>query len=130
MVFLRFLLLVTALYSVPYGLVFLLAPSWGLTLFGMHTNEVGLLIARYFGAFALGVGLFSWVVRMETPNMFPRVSTYVCLFTAFGATLCVSLYALVTGLLPAGIAWLVVFFDLFFTAGYGYFLFVGDPKTS
>lgn len=128
MIFLRWLLVITILYTIPYGLVFLLAPEWGLGLFNLKTNSTGLLIARYFAAMALGVGVLAVGVRLElNKSLLPRVSMYACMFVAFGITLMISAYALAKGQLPTWIGWIVVGFDIFFTVGYGYFLFVGDP---
>lgn len=128
MAFLRVLLWITTLYTLPFGLVFLVAPEWGLSLFGLGTNDVGIFIARYFAALALGIGVISGVSIKEIKTQLPPVSVYAGMFVAFGVTLGVSIYGLITGLLPFLIGVLVVGFDLFFTLGYGYFLFIGDPK--
>lgn len=121
MVHWRLLLLLTTLYTLPYGVIFALAPAWGLSLLGLSTNAVGILIARYFAAFALGAGVLTWLVRQRPAGSPPDRATSASMLVAFGITLIVSILAVIQGLLQGVIGWLVIGFDIFFTVGFGYY---------
>jgi hypothetical protein len=60
---LRTVALVTGIIGIVYGLGFLIVPAPILDLFGVQLPEEGLLIARFFGAHLLALGVLDVLAR-------------------------------------------------------------------
>ena len=116
----RFLLFV-AFVSILYGLANLLAPAWINEIHGVPSSPGTSLLARYFGASLLGVGLMAWLARNAADSdallAFMRGGLVIAV-----AGLAVSLHATMSGLMNA-LGWMPVIIQALLGAGFAAFAF-------
>jgi hypothetical protein len=62
-----------------FGLVFLVAPSFGLQQYGVTTDAAGLFMTRFFGAALLQLGLVFLMLRNLADSHIPRVALAACM---------------------------------------------------
>lgn len=118
---LRTLMLATAVLSFLFGLGFALMPAQTLTLYGVTTDAVGLILGRFFGSAMLGYAILTWFARgISDPQS--RRAIVLALFLSSLLAAFVAIWGQLAGLFNA-FGWIgVVVFPLFALA-YGYFQF-------
>jgi hypothetical protein len=115
------LFVITAIVSLVFGLLFILAPVAGIGLYGSTLEGVGIFVARYFGAALLGYAFLAWLNRDTTSR-----GVTAGFFAAMVLGLVVALYDAFAGT-HNGLVWLNVAIYLLLGVGFGYFTFM---KTS
>lgn len=115
------LFVITAVISFVFGLGFILAPVFMISLYGNSLEGVGIFISRYFGAALLGYAFLAWLNRTTTSR-----ALTTGFFAAMVLGLAVSLYDALAGTHNA-LVWLNVVIYLLLSVGFGYFSFM---KTS
>lgn len=115
-------MIAASILGVIFGLGFALMPAAALNLYDASTNDVGLLLARFFGGSMLGFATLLWSARNAAESD-ARRAIVQGLFVSFLIALIVSLFAQVNGVLNA-LGWLGVAIFLFFTLAFGSFQFI------
>jgi hypothetical protein len=64
----RVLLTVSSVIGLIFGLGLLVAPAPLLQLYGLNTDDTGLLLARLFGVELIGYNLVGWIARGADPH--------------------------------------------------------------
>lgn len=110
-------LIFAAIVSVLYGLGLLFMPSTLADMHGIAGGPGTNLMARYFGAALVGLGLISWLVR-EADDSDVLTSYLRGSFVIAGVGLIVSLHAVFSGLMN-GVGWVPVLVGVLLTLGFG-----------
>ena len=120
------LLLIAGVIALVFGIGFLLAPRGLLHLYGVTPDPAVVLMARFFGAALVQVGLVFYLIRDVGD---PRTQRGVVIGSFLGtlAGLVVALTAQFWGLLNS-FGWSTVAIYGFVLVGYGTFVF-GRPRT-
>jgi hypothetical protein len=121
------LLLIAGLLALVFGLGFLLAPRPMLTLYGVPTDPSVVLMARFFGAALVQLGLVLYLIRDVGD---PRTQRGVVIGSFIGsvAGLVVALTGQFWGLVNQ-FGWSTVAIYGLLTLGYGSYVF-GRPPTA
>ena len=124
---LRTLLLIGGLVALAFGLAFLLVPRPVLLLYGVVASPVVVLLARFFGAALVQLGLILLLIR-DVPD--PRTQRGVVLGSFLGslAGLVVALTGQFWGVVNA-LGWSSVVIYGLLLLGYGSFIF-GKSRVS
>jgi hypothetical protein len=119
---LRILMTLTAVLSFLFGLGFAVVPAQTLTLYGVTTDAVGLILGRFFGSAMLGYAILTWFAKdVEDPRS--RRAIVLALFLSSVLAAIVAVWGQLAGLFN-NFGWIgVVMFPLFALA-YGYFQFI------
>ena len=121
---LRTLLLTAGLLALVYGIGFLLAPRVLLQLYGVADDPSVVLMARFFGAALLQVGLVFYLIR-DVGDLRTQRGVVIGSFLGSLAGLVVALTGRFWGLLNS-FGWSAVAIYAFLLIGYGTFVF-GRP---
>ena len=115
-------LLVKALISVVLALLLLFLPSTFGGWFGLPSQDVGNLMARFFGVALLGIGLICYVSSSATASAL-RKNVILSLFITDTIGFILALIAQLQGAFN-GLGWLIValWLILALLLGYSYFL--------
>lgn len=118
---LKTLLVIKAIVCLCFGISVLIVPNFIYSIFGASLTAGGVFAAREYGASMMGNLMLTWFARNSQESE-TRWVIILALFVydAFGFV--VTLLAIITGALNP-LAWLIVLIYLFFTLGFGYFLF-------
>jgi hypothetical protein len=112
---LKHLFVVNAVINVSYGLAFIVAPVWLMSLHEAVVTPAGVLMARLFGAAILGTGLLLWQLRAdETSHAVVVARSYVVPALVAGL---IFMHATLTGVVN-WMGWSVVAIYLVFAAAY------------
>lgn len=117
---LTFLLTVTAVIGVLYGVATLATPEAYLQVLGLEPNPSAGLQTRYFGAAVLGAGVMLGMARRAQEPKVQRALALGNLLVVSGSAV-VSMLGLAGGLLNA-IGWGFLASELLLAVGYGYVL--------
>jgi len=109
-----------AALAVSIGLV--LVPSNVISIFGGTADDVGLFLARHYGALGIGIGILTWLARNVSIQE-ARRAILPALLSVFLIEFVIDLLAQLSGLLNV-LGWSIVVLDLLFALAYAYFLFV------
>lgn len=115
------LLTIKAIVCLVFGVLFVLLPATTLSIFGMTAGPTGILMAGFFGATFIGIGLICWLGRREDLKALRNVT--LSLFIADAVGTIVALMGQLSGV-PNTLGWLVFALWLFFALGLGYFRFL------
>jgi uncharacterized membrane protein len=102
-----------------FGLGFLLAPAWMLSVYGTSTNSTGLLTARVFGISNIQLSIIIWATRNNVESKILKVLV-VLLFIGNALAFALALRAQISGVFNI-LGWTNVALYLLFAVGYGYF---------
>jgi len=119
--------LVNAIVALLFGLGFLLIPEATLAPYGLTLDEVGINIARLYGAALLGYAVLTWSARNSEESA-ARRAIVLALFLSTGVGFVVSVVNQLSGLANA-LGWSTVVLFLLFTLAYGYFQFAQPSST-
>lgn len=115
-------LLVTSVLSLLFGVAFLVAPLWIMGFYGLETNAVGLLFARYFGSSFAMFGLLAWYAKdVTTSSACSRIIRVMFYGGVIGTLL--SVYGQTTGLMNS-IGWVSVGLFVILTSGLAYYIYI------
>ena len=115
-----YLFLVASILSLIYGSGFILLPAQLLSIYGIETNDGGLLFVRLFGAALIGLGVLAWFVR-NTDTWEARRAIVLAFFVINALSSLVLLLAQLAGTVN-GLGWVNVAIFLVLALGFGYFL--------
>jgi hypothetical protein len=121
------LLRLAGLLALAFGLGFLLAPARVLALYGVTAEPTVVLMARFFGATLVQLGLVLYLIR-DVSDITTRRGVVLGSFIGSLAGFVVSLTAQFWGLLNS-FGWSSVAIYGVLLLGYGAFVF-GSPRTS
>jgi hypothetical protein len=115
------LMVIKALVSLAFGILLLAIPDILLSLFGATLGAGGMYTAREYSAALFGNVFLCWFAKNAAESD-ARKAIIVALFVYDLIGFIVTTITVIVGILnPFG--WLIVFVYLFFTLGYGYYLF-------
>jgi len=115
------LMMIKAIVCLGFGILFIAIPDILLSIFGATLSDGGMFTAREYGAALFGNLFLCWFARNATEST-ARRAIIIALFVYDLIGFVVTTITVISGILnPLG--WLVVFVYLFFTVGFGYFLF-------
>lgn len=117
---LKSLFIANTIVSVPFGIGSVLAPHLFLSLFGATLGPAGALMMQHGGAWLIGIGLVTWFSRNAAESEAGR-GIAQALLIAYAVALVVSVRGQLTGVLNV-LGWMPVAIQVFFAAGFGYFL--------
>ena len=118
------LMVIKALVCFAFGILLLAIPDRLLSIFGATLSAGGMFTAREYGAALFGNLFLCWFAKNAAESD-ARRAIILALFVYDLIGFVVTVITIVSGVLnPLG--WLIVFVYLFFTAGFGYFLFKPD----
>jgi hypothetical protein len=124
---LRNLMTISAILCFFFGIGFAITPIQTLSLYGVTTDEIGLILARFFGSAMLGYAILTWFARGVDEGPGKR-AIVLALFLSSVLAAIVAIWAQLAGYFSA-FGWIgVVLFPLF-ALGYGYFFFVKPHRT-
>ena len=119
-------LVVKAVISLAFGIAFALVPAAVMSLYGVTLDLGGALMARFFGACLIGIGLICWLDRSADRNALQGTTLALCIADTVGFI--VALLGQLSGLTNA-LGWANVVIWLLLALGLGYFRFL-KPSTS
>lgn len=119
-------LAIKAVISLVFGLLFALLPAVAMSLYGVQLDAAGIVMARYFGACLIGIGLICWLNRSGDAQLLQNITLSLCIADTIGFI--VALMAQLSGLINA-LGWINVIIWLLLALGLGYFRFL-KPASS
>ncbi|MBN1317729.1 MAG: hypothetical protein JXA42_19755 [Anaerolineales bacterium] len=114
-------LAVKAVISLVFGILFALVPAAAMSLYGAVLDPGGILMARFFGACLIGIGLICWLDRNADDNALQGIT--LALFIADTIGFIAALFGQLSGLMNA-LGWVNVIIWLLLALGLGYFRFL------
>lgn len=118
---LRLLMSISAVLCFFFGIGFTITPIQTLSLYGVTTDAIGLILARFFGSAMLGYAILTWFARNVDEGAEKR-AIVLALFLSSVLAAIVAIWAQIAGYFNA-FGWIgVVLFPLF-ALSYGYFYF-------
>ena len=117
----RNLMIIKALVSLTFGILLLAIPDILFSIFGATLGAGGMYTAREYSAALFGNMLLCWFAK-DAAESDARKAIIIALFVYDLIGFFVTTITVIVGILnPLG--WLIVFVYLFFTIGFGYYLF-------
>ena len=114
------LMVIKALVCLVFGILFLAAPAWLLSIFGAELNAGGEFTGREYGAALFGNLFLCWFAKNALESD-ARKAIILALFVYDLIGAVVSSIAVISGVLNS-LGGLIIFVYLFFTLSFGYFL--------
>jgi hypothetical protein len=115
------LMIIKSLVCLSFGILLLAIPDVLLSIFGATLSAGGMFTAREYGAALFGNMFLCWYAKSALESEAKR-AIIIALFVYDLIGFIVTSITVIIGVLnPLG--WLIVFVYLFFTIGFGYFLF-------
>ncbi len=103
------------------GLLLLLVPSFGFSLFGVSISGAGRFPAQEYGAAMIGIMFLTWFARNATDSQARRaIILDLFIYDAIGVV--ITLIGIFSGWFNI-LGWGIFILYLFFAAGFGYFWF-------
>ncbi len=116
---LEMLMIVKAVVALVLGVLLLVAPTFGFSLFGANVTGVGTFPAQEYGAAMLGIALMTWYARRAAESQARRaIVLNLFIYDAIGVV--ISIIAISKGMFNL-LGWGILVIYLFFTLGFGYF---------
>jgi hypothetical protein len=119
-------LVVKAVISLVFGIIFALMPAVAMSLYGATLDPAGVMMTRFLGACLIGIGLICWLDRDADPKALQGITLALCIGDTVGFL--VALVSQLSGLVNA-LGWVNVIIWLLLALGLGYFRFL-KPTTS
>ncbi len=118
---LKSLMIIKAIVCLGFGVLLLLIPDKLFSIFGTTLGDGGMFTAREYGAALFGNLFLCWLAK-DAAESDARRAIIAALFVYDLIGFIVTTITIIAGILnPLG--WAVAFIYLFFTIGFGYFLF-------
>ena len=122
------LMVIKAIVCLGFGILLLAVPDKLISLFGAVLSDGGMFTAREYGAAMFGIMFLCWFAKSASESEIKR-AIILALFVYNLLGLIVTTLTIMAGVLNA-LGWLIVFVYLFFTLGFGYFLFKPNPNSN
>jgi hypothetical protein len=120
--------IIASLAALSFGIGFVLVPEFVGSIFGIHFDMNGVMIARFFGALLLTVGIWFFLMR-KTED----AATIRAMLTGYLTGLVIGLINAFTGTLAGtmnGLGWLIVLLYGGLALGATFFLFARSARQS
>jgi hypothetical protein len=120
--------IVASLAALSFGIGFVLVPEFVGSIFGILLDEDGVMIARFFGALLVTVGIWFFLMR-ETQD----AATIRAMLTGYLTGLVIGLINALTATLAGtmnGLGWLIVLLYGSLALGATFFLFARSARQS
>ena len=111
-----------AIVALVFGLLFLVIPGTGASIYGVELSSAGLLVMRLWGATIFGYSVLTWLARNAEESE-ARKAIVTSLFISWGIGFVVALIFQFQEVVNV-YGWVNVAIYLLFTLGFGYFQFV------
>ena len=118
----RTFFIINTIIALPFGVGSVLAPNLFISLFGASLEPAGALMMQFGGAWLIGIGLLTWLIRNEMKTQVRRHIT-TALLVMYIVGFIVALMGQLNGVLNA-LGWLVVGINAFLALSYAYTLFI------
>jgi hypothetical protein len=119
-------LIVKAIVCFLFAIGYIVAPVATGSLYEITLDPDGILMARFFGALLLGIGLILWLSRNADWNVLNGIT--LSLFIADTAGFIIALIAQLEGVMNS-LGWIIVVIWLLLALGLGYFRFLKPRNT-
>jgi len=120
------LLVLTSLFGIIFGLVYLLFPKYLLDFFGVDQTDAVIMTTRFFGGSIFGYGVLAWSARNAAGSE-TRRAIKLALFIASLIGSVLSILGVTSGFFNT-LGWIPVAFFAVLTIAFGYFRFVKPEK--
>jgi hypothetical protein len=118
---------INAIIALIYGLSYQFAPNAVLGLYGVTQGDGPALLARFFGAALIGIGLLTWFSRnVKDAEALGAITLSMFIYFAIGFVICV--HGTLSGAMSS-FGWTGVAVFLVLGLGFGYLQFT-KPSTS
>jgi len=111
-------LMVKAVVCFLFGIGFAVIPIKVGSIFAITLDPDGLIMARFFAAVLIGIGLILWINRNADWNVLNGITLSLCIADTIGFL--TALVGQLTGNMNA-LGWIIVVIWLLFSSGLGYF---------
>jgi len=114
-------LIVKAIVCFVFAIGYILIPVATGSIYEITLDPDGIIMARFFGALLLGIGLILWLCRNADWNVLKSITLSLCIADTIGFV--IALVAQLAGVMnPLG--WIIVVIWLLLASGLGYFRFL------
>src|SRR5690242_17463961 len=120
----RIMFALNSVVAFLFGLGFLFFPARALGLLGTETFVSTVLVARFFGAAMLGLGLVLWFAKDVSDAMLQKGMGIALLVTALTGLIVTLLGTFASKAVIRTNGWAMMLVYLIFGLGYGYLLFL------
>jgi len=122
----KYLLVIKAIVSLVFGILLLAIPNLVVSILGATLSDGGVFTAREYAAALLGNFCLCWFAR-NTIESIAKKAIVIALFVYDLIGFIVTTMTVIYGILNS-LGWLIVLVYLFFTLGFGYYLFKPEIK--
>ena len=119
-------LLVKAIVCFLFGIGYAVVPITVGSIYAINLDPDGLLMARFFAALLIGVGLILWLLRNADWNVLKVITLSLCIADTIGFI--IALVAQLAGVMNA-LGWIIVAIWFLLALGLGYFRFLKPGNT-
>ena len=119
-------LMVKAIVCFLFGIGFAVVPSAVGSIYALTLDADGLILARFFAALLIGIGLILWLYRNADWSILKGITLSLCIADTIGFI--IALIGQLTGVMNA-LGWIIVVIWLLLALGLGYFRFIEPGKT-
>jgi hypothetical protein len=124
----RVMFILNAIVVVLVGILFLILPQTGLSMFGTEVYVSTLLVARFFGGAMLVSGIFLWFLK----DVFDQKTQKNLGFTLLGSSVAGFVLSLI-GMTTSGVirtnGWILLVVTVVFSLGYAFLIFLQPQMT-
>jgi len=117
---------INMIVAVIFGLLFVIAPAWTLSLYGVESSDPLNYVGQLFGTSLLGYAIITFLAR-NAPASPARSAIVLSLFVSDAIGFVVSLIAQLKGFANA-LGWSTVAIYLLLALGFGYLQFMGQEN--
>ena len=114
-------LIVKAIVCFVFAIGYIVAPVAVGSFYEITLDPDGVIMARFFGALLIGIGLVLWLCRNADWNILKAVTLSLCIADTIGFI--VALAAQLAGVMNS-LGWIIVAIWLLLALGLGYFRFL------
>ncbi len=116
-----------AIVSLAFGIALTILPTHFIGLYGVELSSIGALLAQFFGAALIGIGLICWSAKSDATSVLSLgIALSLCVADTIGFI--VSLIGQIGGI-TNNLGWITVAFWFIFASGLGYFRFLKPPTS-
>jgi hypothetical protein len=119
-------LMVKAIVCLVFGIGFAVVPTTVGSIYALTLDPDGLIMARFFAALLIGIGIILWISRNADWNVLKGITLSLCIADTIGFI--VALVGQLSGNMNA-LGWIIVVIWFLLALGLAYFRFL-KPSTS
>ena len=119
-------LIIKAIVCCVFGIGYVLVPVTVGTMYAINLDPDGVIMARFFAALLIGIGLILWLLRNADWNVLKVITLSLCVADTIGFI--VALVGQLTGVMN-GLGWIIVIIWFLLALGLGYFRFLKPAST-